>query len=73
VLQPVDWDVFVMPVENAAIADNSHPDVWTYDNIAAMRDQLKYPIKIIPPNNARIALNQLKQSVVSINIRYFSI
>lgn len=41
VLQPMCWDGFGLPAENAAIKNNIPPATWTYQNVEHMREQMK--------------------------------
>src|SRR6202034_617045 len=41
VMQPIGWDAFGLPAENAAIKHKTPPAAWTYKNIDFMRAQMK--------------------------------
>ena len=41
VMNPLGWDSFGLPAENAAIKNGIHPAIWTRDNIQEMKGQIK--------------------------------
>ncbi len=47
VLQPMGWDAFGMPAENAAIKNGAPPAAWTYENI----DYMKKTAQVVGPRH----------------------
>ena len=41
VLSPMGWDAFGLPAENQAIKHKIHPKIWTFNNIARIKEQLR--------------------------------
>lgn len=42
VMHPMEWGIFGLPAENAAIKRNIHPSIWTHANIDDMHAQLEH-------------------------------
>ena len=55
VMQPMGWDAFGLPAENAAIQNKTAPAKWTYQNIEHMRAQLKQ-LGLVIDGNREIAI-----------------